>query len=80
MQRCRRERDIGRHRHGSVCMSACVCILNGHRHFVHYKLHMYRGEFEAADEDEKLAMILDGVCKERGVGMVIRKMWMKRFV
>ena len=38
------------------------------------------GEFEAADEDEKLAMILDGACKERGVGMVIRKMWKKRFV
>ena len=38
------------------------------------------GEFEAADDDEKLAMILDGACKERGVGMTIRKMWKKRFV
>ena len=38
------------------------------------------GEFEAADEDGKLAMILDGACKERGVGMAIRKMWKKRFV
>ena len=38
------------------------------------------GEFEAADDDEKLAMILDGACKERGVGMAIRKMWKKRFV
>ena len=38
------------------------------------------GEFEAADDDEKLAMILDGTCKERGVGMKIRKMWKKRFV
>ena len=33
------------------------------------------GEFEAVDDDEKLAMILD-----RGVGMAIRKMWKKRFV
>ena len=39
-----------------------------------------RGGFEAADENEKLAMILDGTCKERGVGMAIRKMWKKRFV
>ena len=38
------------------------------------------GEFEAADEDGKLTIILDGACKERGVGMVIRKMWKKRFV
>ena len=38
------------------------------------------GEFEAADDDEKLTMILDGACKERGVGMAIRKMWKKRFV
>ena len=38
------------------------------------------GEFEAVDEDGKLAMILDGACKERSVGMVIRKMWKKRFV
>ena len=38
------------------------------------------GEFEAADDDEKLAMILDGACKERGVEMAIRKMWKKRFV
>ena len=38
------------------------------------------GGFEAADDDEKLAMILDGACKERGVGMTIRKMWKKRFV
>ena len=38
------------------------------------------GEFEAADDDEKLAMILDGACKDRGVGMAIRKMWKKRFV
>ena len=38
------------------------------------------GEFEAADDDDKLAMILDGACKERGVGMAIRKMWKKRFV
>ena len=38
------------------------------------------GEFEAADDDEKLAMILDGTCKKRGVGMTIRKMWKKRFV
>ncbi len=36
--------------------------------------------FEAADDDGKLAMILDGAWKERGVGMVIRKMWKKRFV
>ncbi len=42
--------------------------------------HPERGEFEAADEDGKLAMILDGACKERGVGMTIRKMWKKRFV
>ena len=38
------------------------------------------GEFEAADDDDKLAMILDGACKDRGVGMAIRKMWKKRFV
>ena len=38
------------------------------------------GECEAADDDEKLAMILDGACKDRGVGMAIRKMWKKRFV
>ena len=38
------------------------------------------GEVEAADEDGKLVMILDGACKERGVGMAIRKMWKKRFV
>ena len=38
------------------------------------------GEFKAADEDGKLAMILDGACKERRVGMAIRKMWKKRFV
>ena len=38
------------------------------------------GEFEAVDDDEKLAMILDGECKKRGVGMTIRKMWKKRFV
>ena len=37
-------------------------------------------EFEAADDDEKLAMIMDGACKERGVGMTIRKLWKKRFV
>ena len=37
-------------------------------------------KFEAADGDGKLAMILDGTCKERGVGMAIRKMWKKRFV
>ena len=37
------------------------------------------GEFEAAADDEKLAMILDGACKEIGAGMTIRKMW-KRFV
>ena len=42
--------------------------------------HPERGEFEAADDDGKLAMILDGAWKERGVGMVIRKMWKKRFV
>ena len=29
------------------------------------------GWFEAADEDGKLAMILDDACKERGVGMAI---------
>ena len=29
------------------------------------------GEFEAADENEKLAMILDGACKERGAGMSV---------
>ena len=38
------------------------------------------GEFEASDEDAKLAIILDGACKERGVGMAIRKMWKTRFV
>ena len=38
------------------------------------------GEFETVDEDGKLAMIWDGACKERGVGMAIRKMWKKRFV
>ena len=38
------------------------------------------GEFEAADDDEKLATILDGACKERRVRMAIRKMWKKRFV
>ena len=38
------------------------------------------GNLKALDEDGKLAMILDGACKERGVGMLIRKMWKKRFV
>ena len=38
------------------------------------------GGFEAADEDGKLAMILDGACNERRVGTAIRKMWKKRFV